>query len=148
MECDVPGAIRGGSFEQLDHIPDSIEVNPIADPLQILKNGLECQNLKPHHRSGKACHTHISAYIDKNPHPILRLHLLQKLLNRHRYIWAPEGLPLEGADDILVGLFGQSSEVGERIEEGEFEALHHVGYDRVGLRHREAIEWLNRSRWN
>lgn len=47
-----------------------------------------------------------------------------------------------------MGLFGQSTEVGERIEEGEFEALHHVGYDGVGLWRREAIERLNGSRWN
>lgn len=143
MECDVSGVIRGGSFEQLDKIPNSIEINPITKPLQILKNGLECEHSEAHDRGGEAGHPHISTNIDKDPVSIAGLHPLQQALHRGRYIGAAEGLPLERADDVLVGLVRQGSEVGERVEEGELEALDGVGHHGVRLWGRQAVEGLD-----
>lgn len=145
MECDVAGAIRDGGFEQLDQIPNSIEIKAITNPLQILENGVEGEHPEAHHRRGEARHTHISTNVNKNAVFILRLHLLQQVLHRGRDVGAAEGLPLESADDVLVGLVGQSAEVGERIEEGEFEALDGVGDDGVGLRGGEAVEGFDGS---
>lgn len=145
MECDVAGAIRGGGFEHFDQIPNSIEVKAITDPLKILKNGLEGENPEAHHRRGEARHPHISTDVDKNTLPILSLHLLKQVLHRGGDIGAAEGLALERADDVLVGLVGQSAEVGERVEEGEFETLDGVGDDGVGLRGGEAVERVDGS---
>lgn len=145
MECDVAGAIRDGGFEELDQIPNSIEIKAITNPLQILENGVEGEHPEAHHRRSEARHTHISTNVDKKAVSLLCLHLLEQVLHRGRDVGAAEGLPLESADDVLVGLVGQSAEVGERIEEGEFEALDGVGDDGVGLRGGEAVEGLEGS---
>lgn len=145
MECDVPIAVRGCCFKNLDQLLHSIEVNPITDPLQILENRLKGQHLEPHHSSSKARHSHISPNIDEDPLSLLLLHLLQELLHRRGNVGPSEGLPLEGSHDVFVGFIGQISEVGERIEKREFETFDGVGENRGGLRGVVAIEGANGS---
>lgn len=143
MKCNVARVIRSSCLKHLHQLPNSIKINPLTNPLQVLENRLEREHPKPHHSSCEAGHSNISPNIDKNP--IFTLLLLQQLLHRSRYVRSPEGLSFESANNVLVGLFRQAAVIGEGVDEGEFETLNCVGENWVGLWRRVAIEWVNGS---
>lgn len=140
VECDVPNPIRCSCLEQIHQLPDPIHPNAITNPLQVLENRLESQDPEPHHRGGEAGHPHIRAHIHKNPISPFAPKPPQELLNRHRYVRPPEGLPLERPDYVLVGLIGKRPEIRERVEERVLDALDDVSDHGVSLWRREAVE--------
>lgn len=135
VERNVPTPVRCGGLEHRDQIRHPIQINPITNPLQILKNRLESENPKPHCRGGEAGHAHIGTNVNNNPIvSSFTPQLLQNLLNRNRDIGLPKRLAFEHSDNVLMGLIGKGSQVGERVEEGVSDALHNVGDHRVRLR--------------
>lgn len=136
-EGNVPSPVRRCGPEHCDQILDAIQINPITEPLQILKHRLESQNPKPHRRSREAGNAHIGTHINNEPIcSSFTPEFLQDLLNRDRNIGLSKEFPFEHSDDVFVRLIRQGSQVGERVKEGISEALHEVGDHGGGLRAR------------
>lgn len=141
MEGNIPISIRSSSFKHSDQRGNSIEPNPITDPLQILENRLKGKHFKPHGRGSEASHTDISSHIDNEPISFaISTHPLQNLLNRSGDVRFPKGLPLEQPHDVLVRLLREVTEIGEGVEERVFEILDDVGDHGFGLGAFEAVE--------
>lgn len=140
MEGNISISIRSSSFKHSDQRGNSIEPNPIADPLQILENRLKGEHFKPHRRSGEASHADVSSHIDDEPVFPVDPHPLQNLLDRCRDVRSPKGLPFEQPDDVLVGLLREVTEIGEGVDERVFEILDGVGDYGFGLGAFEAVE--------
>jgi len=137
---NVTNAIRRSGLEHSDQIRNSVEVNPFTDLLQILEHRLERQNAKPHSRGGEGGHTHVGTNVDDKPVLALALGLLEQVLNGDGDVGLAKGLPFEHPHDVLVGLVGEGSEIGEGEEEGVAHALDGVGDDGVSLRRGGAVE--------
>ena len=111
MKCDVTGAVRGGESKDVNQIPGAIEVDSIADALEILEDGLEGEYAEPHRRRREARHTHVGADVDHH-RILLRLSLLEESLDSERNVGSAERLSLEHSGDVLVRTVGQCSQIG------------------------------------
>lgn len=141
MNGDVPRLIRYRGVKHRHQIRRAVQKNPIANPLQVLKHRLECQHPEPHRRSRKGRHPHIGPHVHHHPTPAGgRGDPGEDVLDGGGDVGAAEALALEGADDVLVGLIGEGSEVGEGVEEGAGDAFDEVGDDRRGLGGGDAVE--------
>lgn len=143
MHCDVPNSIRSRGMVHHNLVLHPVEIHPIANPLQILQDGLEGHHPEPHHGRGERRHPNIGTHVDhhttgSDPHlpP-------EQLLDCLGDVGLAEALALEDASDVLVGVVGKSPHVGEGVEEGVGHALHQAGEDRRGLLRRVAIERAN-----
>lgn len=149
MEGDITQTIRRSSLEDGDQIANPIQVNPITNPLQILKHRLENQNLKPHNSGGEARHADIASNIDENaplPSPF-GVEAVENPLDRLGDVGLPKGLAFEHPDDVLVRLLREIPQIGERVEERVFEAFDDIGDHGVGLWAFEAVEGLDCAEW-
>lgn len=145
MEGNITISIRSSSFKHSNQRGNSIEPNPITDPLQILEDRLKGEHPKPHSRGGEASHTDVSPDIDDEPVFPIGPHPLQDLLDRGGDVRFPKGLPFEQPHDVLVGLLREGTEIGEGVEERVFEILDDVGDYGFGLGAFEAVEWWDRE---
>lgn len=138
---DVPRLIRYRGGKHRHQIRRAVQKNPIANPLQVLKHRLECQNPEPHRRGREGRHPHIGPHVHHHPAPAAGGgDPGEDVLDGGGDVGAAEALSLEGAGDVLVGLVGEGSEVSEGVEEGAGDAFDEVGYDRRGLGGGDAVE--------
>jgi len=105
MERNIPQSLRCSGFEHSNQFPNSIEVNPITNPLQVLKNRLKSQNPKTHYSRSKSSHTHISTNINKNPISSFISKFAQNVLNSDGNVRLSERFLLEDPLNIFVGFF-------------------------------------------
>lgn len=147
MKSNIPEPIRRRRRKQSHQRLRPIKENPLTDPLQVLKDRLKGQNSKPHGGRREGRHSDIGADIDDNSGSATGFHLLQELLYRNGDVGFSEGLALEHSGDVLVGLFGEGSEIGEGVEEGVFDAFDEAGEDGGGLGAFVAVEGLDSRGW-
>lgn len=112
MKRNVPETVRSHSVENRNQMPDSIEVNPVADPLEILNHRLEHGDSEPHNRRSEARHADISPDVDHEPRFPSLLEPAENLLDRLGNVRLPKQLSLEESLDVFVRLLREVSEVG------------------------------------
>lgn len=130
VEGDVPPVVGGGGGEDGDPVPGPVEEEAVADPLEVLEDGLEGEDPEPHGRRGEGGHADVGAHVHHEALQPLGLPLLEQVLDGEGDVGAAEGLPLEHAGDVLVGPLREAPEVGERVQKGPAHALHHAREDR------------------
>ena len=140
MERDIPQSIRCSSFKHSNQFPYSIEVNPITNPLQVLKNRLKSQNPKTHYSRSKSSHTHIGTNINQQPISSFLPKFAQNILNSDGNVGLSEGFVLEDSLNVFVGFFGQIPEIRECVEKRVFDTFDDVCNYGVTLWGFEAIE--------
>lgn len=95
MEGYIAKVIGRGGLKDGDQIPNTIQVNPITNPLQILQNGLESEDPKAHNRGSEAGYAHIATDVHHKPIVLpFTLKLGQHLLNRLRDVGSSKRLAL------------------------------------------------------
>uniref|UniRef100_A0A6N2MGI5 Uncharacterized protein n=1 Tax=Salix viminalis TaxID=40686 RepID=A0A6N2MGI5_SALVM len=101
--------VRDSSLKNSNQVRNTIEPNPITNPLKVIDHWLESQHFKTHDRGCETRHSHVSPNIHHQP--ISSFHSFKKLLDRGRNIWLPERLSFQKPHNVLVGLVRQRPKI-------------------------------------